>query len=599
MAQRRAHVLKRNKRVELPSRCIFLDTEAWVRDIDKETREHTFRLGVAKYVRLNKGRIKDEKEIISIRKDDIWDFIFYYARDKTRLWIFAHNMGYDFFLLDGFGYLEKNGWKIVYMSLESARFIIKARKGQKTLLFVDTYNYVRLPLEEIGKSIGMEKGKIDFEKASDDELAQYCARDVDILKRFVISLIRFWYKHKLGNFQPTISSLAFSAFRHRFMKHRIYIHNHEDALQLEQEALMGGRVEAFVKGVIKGKDVYILDVNSLYPAVMRAFEYPVKLIKYGEGISPEVLRRLLRTNLVIAEVYLETPEPAFPKKDGRLIFPIGRFTTVLTSPELAYALQKGYVKKVRRYAVYQGRKIFEDYVDFFYELRKKYKREYNRAWDLVCKLLLNSLWGKFAQRVRETEIVGEADPSIQGMIKCKSVETGERTTLYAANGLLIESKKEELTSEAFPAIAAHVTAYGRMLMYLLMRRAGFDKIYYVDTDALFVTEEGKKNLEKWINDDELGKLKIKEIVTELAIFGPKKYLKGDELVMAGLPLNRRYMHNSKAVVYKWLRARSLLGMGIRDRVLQKKETWVLKLTREKLGRQRLPIPVLNETPPWA
>jgi len=65
--------------------------------------------------------------------------------------------------------------------------------------------------------------------------------------------IEFCQSEDLGAFGYTIAGQSFNAFRHKFMKEDIYIHNSEKVLELERECYKGGRCEAFFIGTSEGK----------------------------------------------------------------------------------------------------------------------------------------------------------------------------------------------------------------------------------------------------------------------------------------------------------------------------------------------------------
>ncbi|GAH94157.1 unnamed protein product, partial [marine sediment metagenome] len=81
-------------------------------------------------------------------------------------------------------------------------------------------------------------------------------------------------------FSITKASQAFCAYRFRFMDHKIYIHNDVTVQNLERSAYIGGRVECFRLGKIPGKQFVSMDINSMYPFVMKAEKYPYELVSY-------------------------------------------------------------------------------------------------------------------------------------------------------------------------------------------------------------------------------------------------------------------------------------------------------------------------------
>src|SRR4029077_14191401 len=161
----------------------------------------------------------------------------------------------------------------------------------------------------------------------------YCRQDTLIVERAMEWLMGIVSEGDLGGMAQTLPSLGMRAFRHRFMPHPPTIHNYEPVLLLERAAYHGGRCEAWHLGPVAA-EVFKVDVNSLYPSQMANKLHPVKLKKlYPEG-SLELLLEHARYDFVIAAVTGGLTEPLVPLRKDKLLFPVGRFKTVLPSHEL-------------------------------------------------------------------------------------------------------------------------------------------------------------------------------------------------------------------------------------------------------------------------
>ena len=152
---------------------------------------------------------------------------------------------------------------------------------------------------------------------------------------------------------------------------------------LFRSAYRGGRAEAFYIGSIKGEPLDVLDVNSLYPFVMKEKEYPIRFVRRYKNIKAEELKELMKKYLVIGEAEIEVKEPIIGVKGERLIFPIGNWTAVLTSPEIEMVLVKGKIKRINWILVYNKAPIFKKYVEYCYNKRLEAKRENNRVFDKI------------------------------------------------------------------------------------------------------------------------------------------------------------------------------------------------------------------------
>lgn len=553
---RKAHILKHNSKVERITHCIFFDTETKVVNEYSDSMVHKLRLGVATYCRFDTRSFFVDWLIFRDPKE-FWDWLVSKLKPKITLYVFAHNLAFDFAVVGGQHYLMELGADIKQVCWEDRRSIIRVKIGKTGVIFVDSLNILPFSIAELGRMLGLPKLKVDFNFVMDHELIEYCKRDVEILGLGVKSFYDFISTNGLGSRGLTLAQQAFKVFRHKFMKHEIYIHNNLDVMSLEDLAYMGGRCEAFYIGEVK-KRVYKLDVNSMYPYIMQNNYFPVKLVKYfRDGCDLDTLKKLLMDYCVIARVKLKTTEPAFAVRHGdKLIFPIGEFETVLTTPSLKYAIRNGYIMNVLEVAVYEKEIIFKEYVEYFYKKRQEYKAMGNKVFEVICKLLLNSLYGKFGQRQRDVIVLEGELANVYGNSDYIVFPDGRRFYVRRYFDKLYLTRNSRLAGwDAFTAIAAHVTDYSRMYLWWFIKLScGLTGDYfknsdvlYCDTDSLFVTEAGFNRLANYISDNELGKLKLEGTADRLVIYGAKDYEFGNEIKIKGIRKTAVYLGDNTYV----------------------------------------------------
>ncbi|MBU2685719.1 MAG: DNA polymerase, partial [Gammaproteobacteria bacterium] len=410
------------------------------------------------------------------------------------------------------------------------------RKGTAGLKLVSSTNYFDFSLEKLGELVGLPKLKVDFEQATDDNLCIYCFRDVEILYEALMQYMDFNRTHDTGRFGYTKASQALNAYRHRFMTSKIFIHQEPQVVDLERSAYFGGRVECNRIGEIAGGEKTFLDVNSMYPFVMRENRYPIKLRLYFEGLECKKALRYLQTSCCVAEVSLSTDEPIYAlRREGKLIFPVGTFRTFLCTGGLIRAYERGHLKEIHRIAVYESDYIFKSYVDYWYPLKVCYKQEGNVIYTKIVKLFLNSLYGKFGQKqpVIETYLDPEAGPP-KSMIVLDA-ETGKRWIEYQAFGKIHRQIGEENGDKSFVAIAAHVAEYSRLALWDLCAAIGIERVYYMDTDSITVLSDDIHRLDGSIHPDRLGALSVDKVCSRLVLYGPKHYQADEKRVCKGVP----------------------------------------------------------------
>ena len=582
--KRVSHVLGKNKLTWLPSHLLFFDTESYLKEVSKTVTEHHFRLGTAIYLRLEKNtEVKEKRKYRFRTQDEFFTIVTSHLSQKKPLYVFACNIWYDLRNTNLLPKLVDAGFQILTFINKSRVVIVHAKGKQGSIIFLDTLNYLPFSVAQLGKKLGKGKLKADFERDSDQKLMKYCMRDTEIITEAMLEWMRFINKENLGLFSKSLASQALNAFRHRFMKHRIVIHNKKHIAELERKAYFGGRTECFYIGKVKEKPIYDLDVNSMYPYVMWKYEIPIRHSGYLENPSIEKLSKLIENYCVIAQVELETEKPYYPlRHKGKCIYPIGRFVTTLPTASLQRALKNNHIKKVFKLAGYLKANIFRDYVDYFYRLKKQALEQGKKIDYILSKLFLNSLYGKFGQRIDKVISAGAITKPRWKREEVYYRETGKHTVL---NFLGNRFEELELNAEdgynTFIAISAHVTDYARNVLLDYIETAGWENVYYVDTDSLFVNEKGYENLGPVLSETELGMLKLEKKINDLEIFGLKDYKADNTRKLKGIPVKAVKLKGNSYVVEIWPKPLSDLKEGIEKPYKTIKRVKVLKREYDK------------------
>lgn len=537
---RYTHWLETNSRVELPQHLIFVDTETRAHHVVDKTEFHTLWFGWAMHVRLRAGTGTKEPKETWFRFEDagsFWAWVSDLELPRTRLWILAHNWNFDAGILNVSKYLAEPEYVLTKYINAKPPFILSFRCGDRTVLLVDTLNYFQGSLESIGEAIGISKLAMPELSGTVQEWDTYCRRDVRVMSTAFQGFRRLVETESLGNFQTTLASQAFAAYRHRYMPHKILIHDNESVSKAERESYYGGRSECFRLGNIREK-LYYLDVNSLYPTVMSKHEYPVKYERQLYRPSVTELTNQMRTYAVVARVTIEATEPCYPvRHDGRLVFPVGTIEGYYTSPEIQLAIDRGELVSVRWAALYERANIFSDYVREMFALRQRYPKDVNPTFNYCIKTLMNALYGKFGQNGNQWDEVKDEYEFFTGTLLFMDPDTNKVRKLRRRLGVVQEFMRRGESRNSFPAIAAHVTAYGRAYMLELFQKVGWDNVYYTDTDSLITNEEGYQILKGLIHPTELGRLALENTSVDTTIWAPKDYRFGDVVRHKGVRKN--------------------------------------------------------------
>ena len=151
--------------------------------------------------------------------------------------------------------------------------------------------------------------------------------------------------------------------------------------------------------------------------------------------------------------------------------------------------------------------------------------------------MLNSLYGKFGQKADVWKKIGDCPDEPDRVELCfLAGVNGVRQIRYLL-GEVFELIGFEESFNSFPAIAAHVTAFGRMHLWELMQTVGIENYFYCDTDSLIINSRGLRKLENQLDDFTLGGLKIEESMSRLNIRGLKDYTTASKTVIKGIRKN--------------------------------------------------------------
>jgi len=532
---RQAHVLKSANGKRLPQRFIFFDCETETID-DKGTQRLKLIVAclwiinpVSGIEKLTWCTYKTGKGFYNWIKKNI------NTQHATR--IMSANIWFDFRVSGLYTLMKNDKWACVSSFNKGHVLIFKFIKGNYRLEFVNVQNYFNVPVKVIGDSFNLPKLDVDFKTVNDKDLYTYCSRDVEIIYTAIRKLYLFILQNRLGSMPYTLPAVSYSIFTYRFMKKQICVHDDDEILKIERSAYFGGRCECFQIGKLDKQKYYKLDINSMYPYVMKENDYPLKYVKTGTNIDSIVLVKAATKYCYVAECEIETDIPVYAyRKDKKLIFPIGRFTTFLTTPSLLYGIKQGHVKNVLKVACYTKANIFHDFVEYFYNKRLEFRVDKNPAFAYVCKLILNSLYGKFGQRTSKVVYAGKngkAQDIRRLIVDIKTHKTSIHQVFFGRETITAQGESEAVNS--MPAISAHVTDYARLYLWKLIESADIKNCYYCDTDSLIVNETGYKKLNKLLDVDRLGWLKVEKESTVVEIRGAKNYTFGDDIKIKGIP----------------------------------------------------------------
>lgn len=408
--------------------------------------------------------------------------------------VFAHFGGkYDFlFLIDAL--IEMDGYEITNCIPRGSSILsLDIEHSGRKISFRDTSAFLAFSLDSITKTFGVEhkKKKFDFDKynALTKGTAEYVRMRKDLrlyLKFDCKGLYESVWKYaqnpqiQRAGFAYTSASQAIRLFRTYLQEPISGIYGAAD--QYIRKAYFGGRVEIF-KPLFDGPGyIFEFDYNSLYPSVLANpnNHYPGGIAGLTDKIDFDSIG-FFWVQVFVPEQYMP-PLPYLHK--GKLLFPCGYLEGIWSVAELKNAIEKYGVKILKVKSGYKCHNIgnpFTDYIQDMYAARLAAKEAKDGVTDIICKLAMNSLYGRFGLRKDRQNFA--FDENQKGFDGKWTIERGIKNIRL---GLV----PVELTASfSNIAIAAYTTSYARIANLNGAAPWAEKGLFYTDTDSYYTPLE--------------------------------------------------------------------------------------------------------------
>jgi hypothetical protein len=329
---------------------------------------------------------------------------------------------------------------------------------------------------------------------------EYCANDILVLEDLINVLVvdayeKFEYKGRRA-FNPrqtkypcSAASLALHMYKQCFMEEGLELYGSSSSVwKIEKESYHGGLV--LVLGPY-GFNVNSYDICSSYPSQMtKPMPYKVKEIKViGQVYTSKMIKSISETSLYTVSDVKFHPNTYIPNITvshlGRLITPLHNKETIsIWGCELKLSLEMSATMFVHSEIKYETHVLFREYVNYFYGLKATAKEKTRIAF---YKLLLNSLYGKFGQRLFDRYVYGGNDCALLGLITGKTVKCHGVEDFDCKENDDDDADEKNRGVGGLVRFAAYITAQARTL---LIRAACSVKdirnVIYGDTDSLYI-----------------------------------------------------------------------------------------------------------------
>nr|YP_010384620.1 DNA polymerase [Russula rosea]UHA57019.1 DNA polymerase [Russula rosea] len=360
-----------------------------------------------------------------------------------------------------------------------------------------------------------------------NEAIKYCEIDCISLYQVVFKfneLIFNLFSKNIHHY-PTLPSLAFGIFRSNFMRENTIPQLSGKIAKDIRSGYTGGSVDVFIPESKPGVKIKCYDVNSLYPYIMKTCLLPVGIPIYFEGDITKFEKEAFGFFYceIIAPDNIKHPILQAHVKINigtRTISPIGTWEDMMFSEEMNNARKYGYKFNVLWGYKFEKDYVFDEYVNFLYNLRIEYPKSH--PLNFIAKILLNSLYGRFGMddnfasiTVIHKDYLGDFENKYLEYI-LEKIELNE----YVLIRYKSDDETEDIgTHNVSISIAAAITAYSRIHMSQFKNNPKIN-LYYSDTDSAYTDSELPDEL---ISDTILGKLKLENICNKAIFLAPKVY----------------------------------------------------------------------------
>lgn len=489
----------------------------------------------------------DFETVVNTERTRVWlwaieDFdsgIFEYGTDidtfmerisKLSCKVYFHNLKFDIQFI--IYYLFKNGYRhVTNKHLEKGTFNtlisdmglfysmeVCFKNGVK-VKFLDSYKLIPLPIEKIPKAfgLGIRKLDLDYKSVQDinhvptkDEIA-YIRNDVKILVDGV-KAIRSSGLNKmtaasnaLGNYKSLMSK---KEFNRRFPP--LTISDDKDI----RMSYKGGWtfLNPKYKDILVGEGC-VYDVNSMYPWAMKFCKLPYGPPIFYKGKYEEDKTYPLYIQSLTCRFKIKPGKYPSIQLKGNMRFGDTEYITdaseepevlTLTSVDLDLLFENYDVWDIEYNCGYKFMAqtgMFNDYIDYWYNVKSESKESGNDAMYYIAKLMLNSLYGKFGSNPRK---------------RSKYPRYNEEKDIVQ-----YEMGMEEITNGGYIPVASFITSYARDRIIRAANACG-ERFIYADTDSIHIIGTDTPDID--IDDFRLGAFKFESHFQEAKFHRAKCYI---------------------------------------------------------------------------
>ena len=494
--------------------------------------------------------------------NSIDEFINFCKDKKENYVLYFHNLKFDGEYI--FNYLLNNGYECIktkkerkdntfttlisdtgqFYSIEIF-FETQNKKHINKVTIYDSLKILNFSVEQIAKDFNLPIRKLELDYKANREIGHilteheidYIRNDVEIMAR----ALEIMFNQNLT--KMTIGSDALDNYKKMNKNFKKYFPILPYEIDKDiRRSYKGGFT--YLNDVYKEKetaDGIVLDVNSLYPSVMKYEKLPFGSPLFFEGkyvydlLYPLYVQTLSCTfnikenkipTIQIKNNLAFVPNEYIKSSDGDVV------TLTLTNIDLDLFFEHYDVNVIEYHGGWKFRSIkglFSAYIDYWSEQKIQAKKDKNDALYRISKLMLNSLYGKFG-----------LNPDVRGKFPYLNEDGIVKYGMYP----------KEIRESIYIPVASFITSYARRktittsqsIKDYTTNKYGIDYYIYSDTDSIHLLNIDENELSSFVDIDDykLGAWKLESKFKRGKYLRQKCYIElgyDDRLnvTVAGLP----------------------------------------------------------------
>jgi hypothetical protein len=499
--------------------------------------EHRLTAAAAIFRDAPKGRPVKESAAVFASGRELFKSIDQWAPDRSRAVLWCHNVGHAARALEMFVILPRDGWELTGWNMSpQGTWLVWVKQG-RTLTVVDVAAVFPMTLGELAKHFGTPAAAGPGTSSQGTGKAPRPLEHAQLIRDAVVAYLEWLEDEDLGDWQLTGTGQAFTAFRRRFLSHRMLVHWDEDAREAERRAQWAGRTEAYFHGTKHHTRIEEWDLASAYPRVAATCDVPVELVR---TLPPgaDIWRWLERGGYaVLAVVDVSTATPLVPAENrSRILWPVGEFRTTLWDPELRLLREQGGTVAVERAWVYRTAPALQDYATYLLEMVASRDMGVPAWKKAVAQHWGRAFIGRFSMRYPDWEFLGRMPRHGCRWWTQRDLQTGEASELVHIGHQLWETRGTVDWAHSMPAVTGWIASKVRAILTQLLLELGERKALYADTDSVLVEGRHHRAVATLARRHPEWCLRVKRAWDRVTILGPRSIITGERVRVSGVPV---------------------------------------------------------------